>query len=210
MSVSDINDKEVEIPTIENLDVATAVKLLGSVELFYKLLKEYHKAIPNKVKQIRGFFEKSDWPAYTIEVHSLKSLSHQVGAIELSDMAAELEKAGNSRNTHYIRKFTEPMLDKYLEYETILKPFCFEEEENTSVKKKLLQPDELEKLFQQMRIALDDLDMNGMEDACNKIGGYFFEAKQAELYDKLKEAVENIDVELCDVILGEWETVLEG
>ncbi len=210
VAVSDINDKEVEIPTIEDLDVATAVKLLGSVELFYKLLKEYYKAIPNKVKQIRGFFEKSDWPAYTIEVHSLKSLSHQVGAIELSDMAAELEKAGNSRNTHYIRKFTEPMLDKYLEYETILKPFCFEEEENTSVKKKLLQPDELEKLFQQMRIALDDLDMNGMEDACNKIGGYFFEAKQAELYDKLKEAVENIDVELCDVILGEWETVLEG
>lgn len=102
------------------------------------------------------------------------------------------------------------MLDKYLEYETILNPFSIQKEENTVVKKKLLQPDEVEKLFQQMRFALDNLDMDGMEDVCNKIGGYSFEAEQKDLYDKLKEAVENIDVDLCDVILDEWETVLEG
>ncbi len=208
---SGINNKEEEeIPAIGDLDIATAVKLLGTVKLFYKVLREYHKAIPNKAKKIEDFVEKEDWPGYTIEVHSLKSLSRQIGAIELSDMAAELEKAGNSRNTHFIRKYTDTMLEKYLEYETVLRPFCIEKEEKTEVKKKILQPGELEKLFKQMRIALDDLDMDGMEEACARIGNYYFESHQAELYEQLKEAVENIDVELCDVILGEWETVLGG
>jgi len=202
------NKEEEEIPAIGDLDIGMAVKLLGTVKLFYKLLKEYHKAIPNKAKQIRSFLEKEDWPAYTIEVHSLKSLSRQIGAIELSDMAAELEKAGNSRNTRFIRRYTELMLEKYMEYETVLRPFCLEEEEKTEVQKKVLKPGELEELFKQMRSALDDLDMDGMEEACDRIGGYYFESRQTELYEQLKEAVENIDVELCDAIVSEWETVL--
>lgn len=207
---SNMNEKEEEeIPVIGDLDVPTAVKLLGTVKLFRKLLKEYYKAIPNKAKKVRSCVEKEDWAAYTIEVHSLKSLSRQIGANELSDMAAELEKAGNSRNTRFIRRYTELMLEKYLEYETVLEPFCSEKGEKPEVKKKALQPGELEKLFKQMRAALDDLDMDGMEEACDSIGSYHFESRQAELYEQLKEAVENIDVDLCDAILGEWEMVLE-
>lgn len=197
-----------EIPRIGDLDTAAAVKLLGTVGLFYKLLHEYHRAIPNKAEQIRQKLSDEDWPAYTIEVHALKSLSRQIGAIELSDMAAELEKAGNSRNISFIRKYTALMLEKYLEYETILAPFVGEKEEKTEGKKKAAQPGELEELFEQMQLALDDLDMDGMEEACTGLGGYAYSEGQAELYEQLKAAVENIDVEQCDVILDEWKMIL--
>ncbi len=197
-----------EIPEIGDLDTAAAVKLLGTVKLFNKLLYEYHKAIPNKAGQIRQKLSDEDWPAYTIEVHALKSLSRQIGATELSDMAAELEKAGNSRDISFIRKYTAPMLEKYSEYETILAPFVREKEEKTEGKKEAAQPGELEELFEQMQLALDDLDMDGMEEVCTELGGYAFASRQAELYEQLKEAVENIDVEQCDVILDEWKMIL--
>ena len=74
---------------------------------------DYQKAIPGKAEAITNALKAEDWPAYTVEVHALKSLSKQIGASELGYMAAELEKAGNERNIEFIRQYTEPMLSKY-------------------------------------------------------------------------------------------------
>ncbi len=96
--------------TIADLDLKAAKTLLGSDKLYWSVLKEYHRTIEAKASAIEESFNASDWPAYTIEVHALKSSSRQIGANTLSDIAAAMEKAGNARNIEAITKATADML----------------------------------------------------------------------------------------------------
>ncbi len=188
-----------------DLDAEAAIRLLGSEKMYYNLLKEYHKAIPTKAAVIREHLNNQDWPNYTVEVHALKSLSRQAGALELADMAAELEKAGNDRNTEFIEKYTEPMLHKYLEYEPLIGSiFDGKAEEKKSKKKSKASKKVMTELFDMMSVALDNLDIDMMEEVMSGLDKFSFDDEQNTLYERLKEEVANIDIDACDKTIAEW------
>ncbi|MCM1144929.1 MAG: PocR ligand-binding domain-containing protein [Blautia sp.] len=198
------NVKSIEVG---DLDVTFALKFLGNEELFWTVLKTYYRSIGKKAKLIKSLEEEEDWTGYTIEVHALKSSSKQVGAISLSDKAAALEKAGNARDLTFIRKNTDEMIAQYLEYVDVLKPFFEEESEEESEKEEITVPDLL-KYFTQMRIALEDLDMDEIEEIVQEMDQYAYKKDQKELFEGLKEAVEEFDVDGCETILQKWENYL--
>ncbi len=200
------NDSPIDLE-VADLDVKAAVKLLGSETLFFTILKDYYGLIEKKASQIKVLEETGNWPAYTIEVHALKSASRQIGANSLADKAAELEKAGNARDTFYIHSNTDEMLAQYRNYLTLLKPFCAEEEEDESSKEAATNEELLES-FARMRVALDDLDMDGMEEVVADLKRYSYDNTQKELFTRLKEASEDVDVDTCEEILKEWEALL--
>ncbi len=190
---------------IADLDTVAAVRLLGSEKLFMKILEDYYHAIEKKAAQIRGFVEKEDWANYTIEVHSLKSTSKQIGAMMLSKQAAELEKAGNARDTKKIRRQTEAMLERYEAYLPIFAG-CFPEEEPVDdSKKEAVTLELLQTFFSEMRDAVEELDMDHMEEVVGHMEEYLYEDWQNELFDRLKEAVDELDVDTCESIIEEWE-----
>jgi len=203
-------EKEAEVQeeiVIGDLDTAAARKLLGNDKLFWNILKEYYKNINSKTSTIKKFELEKDWPAYTIEVHALKSASRQIGAMELSQMAAELEKAGNARDSEYIRENTNAMLDRYLGYIPILAPFC-EEEKTDDSEKSLIGKEELLTLFTEMAEAVDNLDMDSMEEVMKKIESFRYEGEQSDLAERLREAVDSIDVDTCTEILESWKNLI--
>ncbi len=192
---------------VGDLDVAFALKFLGTEELFWSVLKVYYKAIEKKAKLIKQLEVEENWTDYTIEVHALKSSSKQIGAMRLSERAAALEKAGNARDSVFIHKNTDRMLDQYLGYRFVFKPFLPDDkkeyggQENISVTGLL-------KHFEDMRTAMEDLDMDRMEAVVQKMNHYHYEDWQKEMYARLKDAVEEIDVDSCETILQEWENKL--
>ncbi|MCM1254320.1 MAG: PocR ligand-binding domain-containing protein [Clostridium sp.] len=192
---------------VGDLDVAFALKFLGNEDLFWSVLKVYYKAIEKKAKLIKELEEAEDWTAYTIEVHALKSSSKQIGAITLSDRAAALEQAGNARNSSFIHKHTDRMLQQYLSYRDVFAPFCPEEEEDNSQKEKI-STSALLKYFSDMRAAVEDLDMDKMEEVIQEMNHYSYEDWQQEMFKQMKDAVEEIDVDSCETILQEWENKL--
>jgi len=191
---------------IGDLDVAFALKFLGSESLFWTVLKVYYRAIEKKAKLIKEMEEQEDWTGFTIEVHALKSSSKQIGAIALSEKAAALEKAGNARDSSFIHKRTDEMLEQYRGYLAILKPYCEEKEETTE--KEGVSAEALRGFFSEMRGALEELDMDKMEEVIREMGKYGYEGWQQELFDRLKTAVEDVDVDNCETILLEWENKL--
>ena len=192
---------------VGDLDVAFALKFLGTEELFWTVLKVYYKAIEKKAKLIKQLEQEENWTDFTIEVHALKSSSKQIGAMRLSERAAALEKAGNARDSEFIHKNTDRMLDQYLGYRFVFKPFLPDDkkedggQENISVAGLL-------KHFEDMRTAMEDLDMDRMEEVIQEMNHYHYEDWQKEMYMRLKDAVEEIDVDSCEVILQEWENKL--
>ena len=192
-----------EMIQIEGINVAAALELMGTEELFFSILKEYYRTIRKKSNAIEEHFEKEDWKNYTIEVHALKSSSRQVGALELGDFAASLEQAGKDGDIGTIKAHTKELLEKYRSYEAILAPL-FPEEEEDDRDKELISLEEKLRLLQEMLIACDELDMDGMESVTEQMSNYRFEGAEKERFEQLKEAVDALDSELIEKIVNEW------
>ncbi len=102
------------------LDVEEALRFLGSEKLFKAVVGEFHRTIPEKSTRIEMLFRERKWDDYTIEVHGLKNAARQIGAIDLSNLCAELEKAGKIGNEEFILQTHDEMLEKYKSYEKYL------------------------------------------------------------------------------------------
>lgn len=190
---------------VGDLDTRSAIKLLGSEALFWNILRDYYRVIERKADLIMELKEKEDWAGYTIEVHALKSSSRQIGAMELAEQAAELEKAGNARDTELLRERTDAMLERYRGYISVLEPF-FKEEEKEEKERKAVSAEVLHGFFADMRDAIENLDMDRMEEVIRDMDEYGYNDWQKELYERLKEAVEDIDVDACETIIADWES----
>ena len=190
-----------------DLDTAAAIKLIGSEKLFRKILKEYYRLIPSKAASVQAHFDAEAWEPYTVEVHALKSSSRQIGAMKLSDMAAELEKAGKAGDIAYIKAHHAAALEKYRAYEQILAPYCREEAADESLKAEC-EPRLLREEFEKVRRAALDLDMDLLEEACKTISGYRYPPEQQELLAKLLSACDEIDMDGCANIVDEWDKLV--
>lgn len=190
------------IMNIKELDTQQALKLLGNEKLFRTVLKEYFCAIEKKHQTILGHKQAERWRDYTIEVHSLKSTSRQIGANLLADLAAEMEKAGNEGNIDLINEKTDRMLSEYIKFKDILKPYfpeCAESEED-----KLPGTEDLLRMLEQIQVALDNFDTLQIDEALEQLEGFQFSDDQRSYFEKLKEAALNTDFETCYNIIEEW------
>lgn len=213
-SVQDIPDigvsesAEKKVSSITELNVGAAMSLLGSEKLYRTVLKEYYMAIDKKSDSIRSHMELEEWRDYTIEVHSLKSTSKQIGADYLSGLAANLEKAGNEGNIDLILLHTDEMLKEYIKLKDILRPYfpeC-EETENSMMPK----TDQVFELLEKLHEALDNFDTLQIDEAVEEMSHFQFEEKQQELYQKLRNAAVESDIEYCEEIVTEWGKLIMG
>ncbi len=204
----DKGEKKSDHIVVGDLDIKYAMEFLVSEELFWKVLKVYYHSIDKKAKLIKELEEAENWTEYTIEVHALKNSSKQIGAMVLSERAAAMEKAGNARDALSIHRHTDKMLEQYMGYRSILEPFCADSAKGDAGKEKV-PAEAIQNCFGRMRGAVDDLDMDGMEEVIQEMDQYRYEGWQKEMFARLKEAVEEIDVDSCEAIMIEWEGKLE-
>ena len=189
---------------IGDLDIKGAVTMLGGEGMLFKILKEYYRVMPDKERVIREAWENKDWETYTIEVHSLKSTSGQIGARELQRMAADLEAAGREANEAFINEHTEELLERYTGYRPVFEPFCEEKEEDDSNKPEA-DKEVLKKAFDDFKDAADTLDLDTMEEIVKELSKYRYPDDQKALFSKLKDAVANIDVDAALEIVEELD-----
>ena len=57
---------------------------------------------------------------------------------------------------------------------------------------------------------MEDLDVDRMESVVQEMKHYHYEDWQQEMFAQLKEAVEEIEVDNCEIILQEWENKLSS
>lgn len=193
---------------IEGLNTGRALQFLGSEKLYWSVLKDYYHMIDKKADLIKTLEEKEDWKRYMIEVHALKSISKQIGAEELSKLAAEMEQAGNRGDAGVIHRRTDDMLAFYRSYREILRPYFPEEKESAGEKK--MDAEVLRTFFSEMRNAMDELDMDSMDELVKKMKAYRYGGIQEEYFKELRQAAEEFEVDVCEKILEKWEQEIDG
>ncbi len=190
---------------IGDLDIDAAIKLIGSQKVYLSVLEKYFSAIKAKAEIIKNSEITEDIKTYTIEVHALKSSSKQIGAMELSAMAAELEACGHAEDIATIHAKTDALIEKYLSYYDVLAPqFSTEEAED----KPKIQTEQLMELLERMQSAADELDMDAMEEVSGEMDMFSYDCEGTELKNRLIEAAANVDVDSIEEIVSDWKSKL--
>ena len=89
--------------------------------LYRSLLEEYAESADEKRLRMQAYYIEKDWKQYGILVHTLKSSSRLIGAVNLSKDAAELEKAADEGKTDVIDGKHEQVMEQYLYTAGVLK-----------------------------------------------------------------------------------------
>jgi signal transduction histidine kinase/CheY-like chemotaxis protein/HPt (histidine-containing phosphotransfer) domain-containing protein len=94
---------------IDGLDAAKGIALTGgTLKGYLGILESYRRDAENKLSFLKSFIGPDlggeSLPAFTTQVHALKSASASIGAAGLSSLAAELESAGRNGDREFIQK----------------------------------------------------------------------------------------------------------
>ena len=196
---------KISISDITELNTQNALSLLGTEKLFWTVLKDYFDAIEKKANVILEHKSAERWRDYTIEVHSLKSTSRQIGADKIADVAAELEKAGNEGNVDLINEKTAGMIQDYLYLHDALRKYFADTDEE---EERVAEFEDIVSMLERMHEALDNFDTLQMDEVIEEMSKFTYSDEDAEFYDSLKNAVAKSDMESCLKIADEWGKAL--
>lgn len=108
----------------KGFDVDSAmVFCINSEEIYREVLETALQEGLEKIPFIRECVQKEDYGRYCIEVHGLKNAAKQIGAMQLSELAWEQEKAAKEQNYEFIKDTYETLLERYQEILNILQEF---------------------------------------------------------------------------------------
>ena len=197
--------EEVEIPeilkSIKNLDIKSGIEHCGGINEYLEVLEIYANSISTGADEIESFYNAEDWKNYTTKVHALKSSSRVIGAIELSERAAQLEDAGAFENIDEIKRDTKPMLELYRSYSEILKSFI--KNEDVDPDKILITDYDLAEAFEAMKDAAATFDYDSMVFIFQSLDEYKLPDNAAKRYKQIKEAAAKLDWEKINSLLNE-------
>ena len=92
-----------------------------------------------------------------------------------------------------------------MEYKQILADYItIENDEGTEP----ISKEVLLEIFEVLETALDNLELDAMEQAVEQLKGYRYPTEQQGYFERMKEAVSDIDVDACEEILAEWRQVI--
>lgn len=200
-------DIPAEFLHLRGIDVKSAAELMdGDFDAYRVILKDFGREIEKKTKLISRLECEEDFKNYTIEIHSLKSTARLVGAIELSEQAAYLEKCGKAGEAEKIHELTSRFLKLYNEYRECLEPFLQDGKRVNGTLR--LEKNLMEAKFEVLRGLLEEFNMSEAEALLQELNIYQYSPRGYELLDEIEEAVNEVDYDIG--ILKIEEMLKEG
>lgn len=109
-----------EIRDISELDCDKGLDYCGDAEDYLYALRTYADSVADKAGRLENSLEDGNIDDYVLIVHSLKSMSKSIGAIELSEKANRLEQAGRDGDIDGVKADTPEFVKEYRELGSIL------------------------------------------------------------------------------------------
>jgi len=186
---------------IEGIDTAKGVFLSGGTLTSYlETLSIYYKDGLEKISEIEACLESANLDLYTIHVHALKSASANIGAYELSEIAATLEKAGERRDTEYIELHTPILLAALKAMLVQINDVLAINKESSENGGNLCDMETLIPKLEELMAALEVLDAGTINKSIDEL-------QNLTKTDASGAAIQNISEK---ILIGEYEEALES
>ena len=188
-----------QLRRLKGIDVKMGIENCGDEEGLLSALEIFYESIPEKSREIRGYYDSGDIENYTIKVHALKSSARIIGALSLSLQAGDLENAGNAGYIGFIREHHGEMIELYEGYVEILKDL-FKKDMTSAI-----EADEnlMSIMYEEILEAASELNIDRLEEAFKDMQGYKIPDSEADKFEKLKKCCENFDYDGITALLKE-------
>ena len=122
----------------------------------------------------------------------MKSTASLIGIIRLAGMAMELEEAARCGNTEIIRMLHPVFVSNWRDYKNELAVLFTED---TNLKKAAEHKDAILEIFESIRDAADNMDVDTLDEMSRKLDEFSFDGSLAEKVEKVKNDIFNFNVE---------------
>ena len=169
-------------------------------------LKMYLDTAEKNADEIEKFWSAGDIRNTTIKVHALKSTSRVIGALELGEFAAEMEKAGDQEDTKTLDAKLPDLIAQYRKLAAELKPLNEQDGAEDKDERPLITLQELSEAYKTLSEFCESFDFDSVVHVAESLKGYRIPEDEATRVDAIIKAVDNFDYELIPgIINGEVE-----
>ncbi|MBO4904402.1 MAG: response regulator [Lachnospiraceae bacterium] len=193
--------EELERLRTRSVDIDAGIKNNGSVDSYLSLLGMFYRSVDDNTGELNRLYSENDIKNYIIKVHGLKSLLRIIGATGLGEEAQALEDAGKNDDQNYIRANHDRFIDAFRRLCDDLS-YLFTEEEDDGADRPEADTELINRAYDQIRKAADDMDCDRLETVFEEMKAYRIPEDEAELFGKLRAASERFEyatiIELLD------------
>lgn len=195
---------------MEGIDVAVGMQYSGDDENLYReVLSDYMDTIEEKAEVIEKAVESEDIETYTIEVHSLKSTSKSIGALELSELAKDLESNGKNGEWGPIIERTPTLLKMYRDLYQVILPYHTAADQEPQ-QKEAVNEAELLGLLDQLLDCAETYDSIRGEEIVAEMSKFDFTDSWGDYMKEAADAIDKLDYDLCKEKASQWRSELEA
>jgi signal transduction histidine kinase/DNA-binding NarL/FixJ family response regulator len=186
----------------EIIDVKLGIKNCRTPEAYISILKVFYESIEETATDIDNYYKENDLLNYTIRIHSLKSSSKTIGASSFSQLAKELEDAGNRFDISYISDHHDLFIEAYKCFtEPLSEIFCEGAEEESD--KPEADSSLMKETYDELMSAAEEMNSDRLEAVLDKMSGYRIPDSDAALWDRIRCLSERFDHEEIVALLKE-------
>ena len=173
----------------EEINVKQGVKHCGDEEIYLETLTTYAESLGDNADSVDGFWRCGDIENFTIKVHALKSTSRVIGAMQLGDLAENLEAAGHIGDTAFITAHIDELLTRCRQLVEQLSPLLKCDD------LPLIPDDELHEAFTLIREFLSVSDYDSAMQIIDDLRKYSYPEDEKQRCEALKKAAMEFDYE---------------
>ena len=198
-SVFGLNERDLPenmswIRDVESIDMEEGVKNSGGAFLLAYSLKMFYDTIDDHCKVLEKAIEDKDYKLYTIKVHALKASAKIVGAMKLSQMAADLEKAGKSADYDYITQNHKALIEEYRAYSSRLSKFdSVDFGENAPKMEEEISAIDLKESYLAIGRFAKEMDYDAIDALIRKLKEYDMPSEDQKIISDIEKALKLFD-----------------
>ena len=187
---------------LSEIDVNSGLSHCGNPDSYMATLKMYLDTASGNADDIERFWAARDIKNTTIKVHALKSTSRVIGALELGEFAARLEKAGEAGDADTLDKELPGLINGYRKLAADLEPLNEREDEDREDDRPLISAAELEEAYRTLSEFCENFDYDSVVHVAGSLERYRIPEDEATRVDAILKAVDNFDYDLIPGIIS--------
>ena len=180
-------EKPVELPVVDGIDWNYARMNLKEESLVVDTVRMFRTKLRADIMELDSFFEDIDsaegCDGYRVKVHSMKSSAALIGIVQLAGMAMELEKAARNGDAEIIRALHPVFANRWNSYYELLAEIAVD---SSQLKPASEYMDEIEEIFEQIRYAAEDMDVDALDEMSKRLDEYHYEKPLAEKVEMVR------------------------
>ena len=198
--------EEQELPEficgINEIDTKAGIANCGSVDGYLSALNTYAGMINDHADETEKYWQAGDLENATIKIHAMKSTSRIIGALELGDLAQDLELAGKAGDADKVGAGINELLSRCRKLGEQLRPLIDDKpEEDDDADKTPISEEELKEAYALISESLMAVQIDNINEIAESFKSYKIPDAEKERVRKIIRAVEDLDYDMLPQIL---------